>query len=370
MGTVFHKVVTRPIPTGAVINRRPDGSAAARWTPRSPRPLPPVGRGRHPRRWPAGHPARERRLFRSLSRLGWPSTRRIHRMSRRGRGASVPRRVRAAVRADSLRRHVTGRSRRRRPRRRTDQRPNRRLPRHLDGLGEAPEGHRARPSPPCCRTPLASRLADMGGMTSSTGSPTSAGAGDGRPIRSARSANADQTAAATFAGWCVKVGRLTANPFGRMPKANLDADRRRPRRAFQPRRTGSGSWTPPKRPQNGLRRDPPEGDAVSSRRPAQRLSPGRQGRPVCVPRRHWPSLERGPAGHRRRPLPRCDGPLRRLQAAITKNRRADTVPLRSDLVHMLRQRITGRRPGDPVFDIPADLIKRFHADCRRGYLRL
>jgi integrase len=33
---------------------------------------------------------------------------------------------------------------------------------------------------------------------------------------------------------------------------------------------------------------------------------------------------------------------------------------------MLRRRIIGRRPSDRVFDIPVDLIRRFHADCRRA----
>ena len=63
-----------------------------------------------------------------------------------------------------------------------------------------------------------------------------------------------------------------------------------------------------------------------------------------------------------------DGPIPvvRLSAATTKNGRDDTVPLRADLVAMLRRRIEGRRATDRVFDIPADLIRRFHADCRRA----
>jgi integrase len=59
-------------------------------------------------------------------------------------------------------------------------------------------------------------------------------------------------------------------------------------------------------------------------------------------------------------------PIVRLRAPITKNGRDDTIPLRSDLVASLRHRVAGRRPADRVFDIPADLIKRFHADCRRA----
>ena len=57
--------------------------------------------------------------------------------------------------------------------------------------------------------------------------------------RSARSKNAHQTALVSFCNWCVRDGRLTGNPFAKMPKANLDADHRRQRRALTPR-----SWGP------------------------------------------------------------------------------------------------------------------------------
>ena len=33
---------------------------------------------------------------------------------------------------------------------------------------------------------------------------------------------------------------------------------------------------------------------------------------------------------------------------------------------MLRSRVEGRKPSDPVFNIPAGLITRFHADCERA----
>jgi integrase len=35
---------------------------------------------------------------------------------------------------------------------------------------------------------------------------------------------------------------------------------------------------------------------------------------------------------------------------------------------MLHRRIAGRRPANRVFVIPCDLIRRFHADCRRAGL--
>ncbi|HMF37845.1 MAG TPA: hypothetical protein VKF17_14455, partial [Isosphaeraceae bacterium] len=52
--------------------------------------------------------------------------------------------------------------------------------------------------------------------------------------RSARSRNAYQTAMVSFCNWCVGDGRMTDNPFAKMPKANLDADPRRKRRAMTP----------------------------------------------------------------------------------------------------------------------------------------
>jgi integrase len=61
---------------------------------------------------------------------------------------------------------------------------------------------------------------------------------DGKPIRSARSRVGFQTAAVAFCNWLVVVKRLTLNPFCRMPKANIEADRRRVRRALSPSELG------------------------------------------------------------------------------------------------------------------------------------
>src|SRR5262249_17948054 len=56
----------------------------------------------------------------------------------------------------------------------------------------------------------------------------------------------------------------------------------------------------------------------------------------------------------------------RVPAAVAKSRTEQTVPLRSDLVAMLRHRLAGRQVTDPVFDIPYGLINRFNADWRRA----
>jgi integrase len=56
----------------------------------------------------------------------------------------------------------------------------------------------------------------------------------------------------------------------------------------------------------------------------------------------------------------------RIPAAVAKSRREQTVPTRSDLVVLLRERLAGLASSEPVFPIPCDLIARFNADCRRA----
>ena len=63
-----------------------------------------------------------------------------------------------------------------------------------------------------------------------------------------------------------------------------------------------------------------------------------------------------------------DGPVPvvRLSAATTKNGKEALIPLRADLVTMLRRRLQTRGYSEKVFDIPSDLIRRFHGDCKRA----
>src|SRR5512135_459183 len=92
-----------------------------------------------------------------------------------------------------------------------------------------------------------------------------------RQDRSARSRNAHQTAIVAFSNWLVRVGRLSVNPFDRMPKANLDADRRRQRRALTPdelHRLILAAQNAPERPPASRS----EGDDQTPGRPAQRLT--------------------------------------------------------------------------------------------------
>ena len=56
----------------------------------------------------------------------------------------------------------------------------------------------------------------------------------------------------------------------------------------------------------------------------------------------------------------------RVPAAVAKSRKEQTVPLRSDLILLVRRRLAGCKPTDGIFEIPAALIRRFNADCRRA----
>ena len=56
----------------------------------------------------------------------------------------------------------------------------------------------------------------------------------------------------------------------------------------------------------------------------------------------------------------------RVPAAVAKSRKEQTVPLRSDLTSLMRRRLAGCKPANPVFEIPKALIRRFNADCRRA----
>ncbi|QEL16419.1 site-specific integrase [Limnoglobus roseus] len=49
---------------------------------------------------------------------------------------------------------------------------------------------------------------------------------------SARTRNGFREAWIVFANWCIETGRMTANPPGRLPKANTRTDRRKERRAL------------------------------------------------------------------------------------------------------------------------------------------
>jgi integrase len=162
---------------------------------------------------------------------------------------------------------------------------------------------------------------------------------------------------------------MTANPFGVgryvVPKANVKADPRRNRRALTPdelARLMDAARNTPGRPQTNQG----EADVQSIKRPAERLS-GRD-RADLYAFLAGTGLRKGEVERLRIADLDLDAavPVVRLSAAITKNGDDAIIPLRSDLIVMLRHHFEGRKPTDPVFNVPTDLIKRFHSDCRRA----
>jgi integrase len=183
--------------------------------------------------------------------------------------------------------------------------------------------------------------------------------------RSARSRNAFQTAANSFGNWCVRSGRMVSNPFERMPKANLDADRRRQRRALTPEemeRLIIAAQTAPSRPP--MRRG--EEDGRIGGRPAERLSGQERAEVYTI--LAGTGLRVGELAQLTVADVRLDERVPRIElpARITKNKADDTIPLRADLVELLRRRVARLAPSTLLYAIPTDMIKRFNADCRRA----
>ena len=183
--------------------------------------------------------------------------------------------------------------------------------------------------------------------------------------RSARSRNAYQAAANSFANWCVRSLRLTSNPFDRMPKTNTDADQRRQRRALTPeelQRLKLAAQNAPERP--AARRLEEKGQ--NARRPAERLM-GQERAEVCAIL-VGTGIRIGELSQLRVADVRFDDriPHIDLPARVTKNGEDDTIPLRNDLVVLLRRRVKSIDPASLLYPIPGDFIKRFNADCKRA----
>ena len=179
--------------------------------------------------------------------------------------------------------------------------------------------------------------------------------------RSARSCNAYRSAAVWFCSWLVKARRIAGNPFLEVPKFDEEAGAVRPRRAFtadELYRLMDAARRAPARP--GLKA------RGKSDRPAERFSGA--DRADLYAFLAGTGLRIDEARQLRVSDLVLDGDLPGidLRAGTTKNSEKGFIPLRGDLVEILRPRVEGRRPGDPVFDIPADLIKRFHGDRKRA----
>ena len=182
-----------------------------------------------------------------------------------------------------------------------------------------------------------------------------------RAGRSVRSRNSFQTAVVTFVNWCIGDTRWTTNPFSGMKKPREETDPRRPRRALTPEELGAlirAAQDAPGRP--------PVEPGRSTRQPALRLS-GRDRGDLYL----FLTATGARVGEAKQ-LDVADIyldsriPVVKLRAATTKNGESADIPLREDVVAMLRRRLQTRGYSEKVFDIPSDLIRRFHGDCKRA----
>ncbi|QEH33951.1 site-specific tyrosine recombinase XerC [Aquisphaera giovannonii] len=192
-------------------------------------------------------------------------------------------------------------------------------------------------------------------------------AGEALKKRSARSRNAYRVAASGFCSWLATAGRLAGNPFARLPKASEKADPRRPRRALTPDELGklmaAAQQAPARRPLKSAGK-------VEGGRPAERMTGADRADLYLF--LAGTGLRVNEARLLRVADLDLDGesPGMSLRAGTTKNKQGAILPLRADLIAMLRRRVDGRRPADAVFNIPADLIRRFHADRKRAGIPL
>jgi integrase len=192
-------------------------------------------------------------------------------------------------------------------------------------------------------------------------------AGQTRQGRSARSRNAFKIAASSFCKWCARAKRMSVNPFAGdpIPSAKEDADRRRQRRALtldELRGLICAARNAPERPPTRRR----DGNEQNAGRPAQRLTGSERGEVYAI--LAGTGLRIGELEQLRVADIRLADrvPHIELPARITKNSEDACIPLRSDLVALLRRRVEGRALGSPLYAIPRDFIKRFNADCRRA----
>jgi integrase len=206
---------------------------------------------------------------------------------------------------------------------------------------------------------------------------------------SARTRNAYREAWVVFGNWCVESGRLTTNPFLKLPKANVNADRRRQRRALTEDELQKLLAVARTRPMNArltVNRGNRKGEPGAKLTPEFRERLEREGRERAL---IWKTLVT--TGLRKAELASLTvGQLRladsahiELRAADEKNRKGAFLPLRADVADDLRQwmreklelaqadardsgeTIPNTLPGDtPLFAVPVHLARALKADLK------
>jgi integrase len=198
-----------------------------------------------------------------------------------------------------------------------------------------------------------------------------------RSDRGARSRNAFRETAIAFCNWCVRDGRLTVNPFDKLPKANTDADQRRRRRALTEEEIGRLLEVARNRPvleAQTVRRGIRTGQAVAKLSDAHRRALEAKGRLRAIVYRTLllTGLRKGELARLTVADLHLDAPVPHVQlpAKITKNGEEDFIPLRADLVAELKGWLVERfGPGAPppdgrLFDVPADILRVFNRDLK------
>ena len=370
MGSIFRKVTVRPVPHTAVIATDRAGNATAKWTPRNAKrsitaPVRTLADGRQVIEVATGcYYARFRDADSGVRTV---STGCKDESAARQFLANLERRAERIKAGIMTRREADAADRMHDP-----------LEGHVADYLERLPGKRGGPATPMhrdnTRTSLRrlagdcrwSCLADMTRDDLERWIATQASKG-----RSARSINAHREAAVAFANWCAgpDIGRMPSNPFGTgrsvVSKADEEADPRRHRRALAPDELSRLIVAARNAPERSVARRG-EGDARITNRAPVRLSGRDRGDLYAF--LAGTGLRSGEVKGLAVADIRLDAvpPHVRVPAALAKSRKEQSVPLRSDLVVLMRRRLAGRKPTDGIFEIPRGLIKRFNADCRRA----
>ena len=166
-----------------------------------------------------------------------------------------------------------------------------------------------------------------------------------------RTFNAAVTAWRAFGSWCVRAGRLSANPMASVGTRNSDADRRRVRRDVTPdelaRIIDAATRTPAVVIRKSLRNAKGELRTTKAR--------------LLCPERAWAYRIAAGTGFRAGEVASltpesfdldADTPSVTVEAGYSKRRRRDVQPIRPDLAAMLRPWLATKAPGEQLNLLP------------------
>lgn len=178
---------------------------------------------------------------------------------------------------------------------------------------------------------------------------------------SARSLNDRVTIASSFGLWCVRTGRASTSPFLGITGYNEDSDRRRVRRALTPDEATRLLESARKRPMatfsgsRGKQGSASLAELGATRAAIYQVLLGTGLRCGELRKLTWACVD-------------LDRALLTVEAPTAKSRHEQTVPLRSELVAMLRARkeAAGASPGDRVFPRSFPTLRAFERDLEHA----